>query len=255
MTRSSRRIATAPGAGEAPLVSLEGARAVYVGPALDLAPHRNTATTIAIALSSPFRLEFPQQGKMQTAPAETVAAIIPSGTRHHLVATGSMAFIYLDPLGDDTSALLRVDLAAVQAAIVRQPEVTLRRWRPRQWCDALGVSPRAKVDERIAMVVRLMDGRPDVFRGAGDAAEAAGMSRTRFHVLFRDAVGVPFRRYRIWRRMAHAMEALAGGQSLTSAALDAGFSSSAHFSSAFRAMFGLPPSGLVAMRPTISSWR
>jgi AraC-like DNA-binding protein len=243
---------TAPGAWEAPSVSLEGARAVYVGPALDLAPHRNTATTVALALSSPFQLSFLGQGLGQPICSETVAAIIPSGTRHHLVATGGMAFIYLDPLSDDTSILGRSDLAAAHAAIVRQSAGTLRDWRPAQWCEALGVPPRAEVDARIAMVVRRMDDRPDAFRSAADAAAAAGMSITRFHVRFRNATGTCFRQYRIWRRLAHAMQAIAGGQNLTSAALDCGFSSSAHFSSAFRMMFGLPPSGLLAIRPTFS---
>ena len=38
------------------------------------------------------------------------------------------------------------------------------------------------------------------------------------------------------------MRAIARGDSLTSVALDAGFSSSAHFSTTFREMFGLEPS-------------
>lgn len=64
---------------------------------------------------------------------------------------------------------------------------------------------------------------------------------------FDSAVGMPFRRYRLWRRMAVVMQAIAGGESLTAAAHGAGFASSAHLSSAFRAMFGLAPSELIGL--------
>jgi methylphosphotriester-DNA--protein-cysteine methyltransferase len=45
--------------------------------------------------------------------------------------------------------------------------------------------------------------------------------------------------------MGHAMRGLSTGKRLTDAAHDAGFSSSAHFSFAFKEMFGLAPSLLV----------
>ena len=44
--------------------------------------------------------------------------------------------------------------------------------------------------------------------------------------------------------MGVATRAIVAGESLTAAALDAGFSSSAHFSAAFREMFGMEPSRL-----------
>jgi AraC-like DNA-binding protein len=61
---------------------------------------------------------------------------------------------------------------------------------------------------------------------------------------------VPLRRYRIWNRMGAAVRACGEGSSLTEAAHAAGFASSAHFSSAFRDMFGMMPSDLLkALRP------
>jgi AraC-like DNA-binding protein len=47
-----------------------------------------------------------------------------------------------------------------------------------------------------------------------------------------------------------AMRAIARGRTLTVAAMDAGFSSSAHFSAAYREMFGMEPSRLVKERLT-----
>jgi AraC-like DNA-binding protein len=63
--------------------------------------------------------------------------------------------------------------------------------------------------------------------------------------LFKSAAGVPLRRYVLWARIAAVVRAAIAGESLTQAALGAGFSSSAHFSAVFREMFGLSPSQLL----------
>ena len=96
----------------------------------------------------------------------------------------------------------------------------------------------------VAEVIRRMDDEPGCFPSVHDAARAAGLSIPRFQHAFRRATGVPFRRYRLWRRMGAAARSIGAGASLTQAALDAGFSSGAHFSSGFRAMFGISPSSL-----------
>jgi AraC-like DNA-binding protein len=75
-------------------------------------------------------------------------------------------------------------------------------------------------------------------------AQGARLSPSYFQHLFKTETGVPFRRYRSWARMGAALKAVRSGCSLTEAAHAAGFSSSAHFSSAFARMFGLPPSRL-----------
>ncbi len=46
----------------------------------------------------------------------------------------------------------------------------------------------------------------------------------------------------LWARIKRAVRATQRGANATEAALDAGFSDSAHLSRTFRAMFGLPPS-------------
>jgi AraC-like DNA-binding protein len=76
-------------------------------------------------------------------------------------------------------------------------------------------------------------------------ARRAGLSPSRFLHLFKAETAVPLRRYRIWNRMRAAFRACGEGASLTEAAHAAGFASSAHFSSAFRDMFGMMPSDLI----------
>jgi AraC-like DNA-binding protein len=80
-----------------------------------------------------------------------------------------------------------------------------------------------------------------------EAAALACLSPSRFRARFRAEVGLPFRRYRMWRRMALVMRTIAQGGSLTHAALAAGFSGSAHLSSSFKRMFGLPASDIIAL--------
>ncbi|MCI0354202.1 MAG: helix-turn-helix domain-containing protein, partial [Acidobacteria bacterium] len=70
-------------------------------------------------------------------------------------------------------------------------------------------------------------------------AAAAGLSPSRLQHLFLAETGVPLRRFRQWVRFRWMLGRIAAGASLTTAALDAGFANSSHFSHSFKAMFGV----------------
>lgn len=216
-----------------PKITLEGGRVIYVGPGLDLAPHRNAAATIAVGLDCAFELSLagPELQRLS-------AALIPPGTWHHLRARGRMAFVYLDALSDEAAALpSEFDVEALISAITRE-EVDLG-----SVMRALGVMPRAS--GRLDDTLRILHADPDGFRDIEAAATHAGLSPSRFRHLFRDEIGMTFRRYRRWRRFARVAAHLEEGATLTEAALTAGFASSAHFSATFRETFGLAPSELL----------
>jgi AraC-like DNA-binding protein len=229
-----------------PGLSISGPRAAYVGPGLDLAPHRNSAATIALALETPFELTI-LDGPAAAPPAKLKAALIPPDTRHHLRATGPMCFVYLDALSDDHETLKQASLADSRSSsairIIRGHDTI----RVDDICEALGVPGRAPPRQDIAKVIRQVDLRPQDFASVTDAARIAGLSPSRFQALFRQSVGMPFRHYRQWRRMAIVMKTLSAGQTLTAAAMAAGFSSSAHLSTTFKTMFGITPSQLVRL--------
>lgn len=225
-------------------ISLSGARASYVGPGLDLAPHRNAAATIAIAVTESFSLAFFDNPGAAQSPILQKVALIPPGALHHLQSQGDMAFLYLDALSDDHACIRTMDMAAVAARLTGPASSRVRECGVDALCDILGVAKREPADPRIASVVRALDARPQDFLRVEDAARLAGLSPSRFQALFRQAVGMAFRRYRLWRRMAVVVQAIAAGHSLTDGALDAGFASSSHLSAAFKAMFGLTPSNL-----------
>jgi AraC-like DNA-binding protein len=216
-----------------PRVSVSGARAAYIGPGLALAPHTNAAATVALALGAPFTLAL-----RGAAPEARAAALIPPNTPHHLVPAGGMVWLYLDALSDDHRALRDRDLAAPTDPAALADVDTL--------CAALGVPQRPPPDPRVAAAVRALDARPRDLPTIADAARVAGLSPSRLQALFTPAVGVPFRRYRLWRRLASALRAASEGATLTDAAYASGFASSAHLSATFRGQFGLSPSVFLA---------
>jgi AraC-like DNA-binding protein len=233
-------------------ISLSGARAAYIGPGLDLEPHRNAVATIAIALDAPFHFSLMQGEHTRGTAEHRHATLIPPATPHHLVAHGPMVFVYLDALSDDYTMLKAAGLDVAAERIRATALSDLQSVGVEGLCELIGIPTRPAPDARIERVVRILDRHPQEITRAEDAARLADLSPSRFQFLFRNAVGMPFRRYRLWRRMAIVVQDLAKGRALTGAALDAGFASSAHFSATFKAMFGLPPSRLAALGAALS---
>ncbi len=235
-----------------------GARAVYIGAAFNLSAHRNAVGVIALGLDGLFGVaETPAVSSSRYRTCRSV--IIPPNTLHHFADTqGLMGFIYVDALSRDLRHLSETAAArqphaafdlADEAALIR----TLRGLASGaiDWPAARAVLERillgadqAPVDRRVASALSLLHRSPDDRPSLPALASRAGLSESRLRHLFKETTGVPLRRYRIWVAMRRALQALAGGASITTAAMDAGFASSAHFSTAFREMFGMEPSRL-----------
>ena len=234
---------SAPGFQAAPArVSLRSARAAYVGPGLNLEPHRNAVAVVAFGLDTPFDLAVLETASTVPAYVSRRAALIPPGQLHHLRAHGPMAFLYLDALSDDHAALSVADLDQLQGGL---PDVAAGATDVDDLCARIGLARRPSKDPRIVALLRAIDDAPEAFPSLAIAANVAGLSSSRCRALMREAVGVPFSRYRLWRRMARVCQELAAAPSLTNAAHAAGFASSAHLSTAFKHMFGLSPSALI----------
>lgn len=238
-----------------------GARALYVGPAFGLSPHRNAVAVLCAGISGDFALALGASAAASKGHLTCRTALIPANTLHHLKANAEpMAFLYVDAQGDDYRHLrARAELGA----LAPESEATYlaalaalhggQTWREarEQLASALDLPVPARPDERIAEIVRCLHENPGDPNDLAHFAQRAGLSPSRFLHLFKDATGVPFRRYRLWARMGGAVRSLVKGGSLTDVALDAGFSSSSHFSSAFRDMFGMSPSRLAGFNLSI----
>ncbi|SDR35128.1 transcriptional regulator, AraC family [Rhizobiales bacterium GAS113] len=235
-----------------------GARSLYLGPTLGLSPHRNAVAVLCAGLDTPFEVavsaRLPEAGYE---PYRTL--LIPPNTLHHLRANGAcMAFLYLDAQSSDydrlrasearpgpgpTSGLAGED--AYLTALRRLRDGTAWRDAQLEIAAALGLAVPERLDQRVAKAIRRLSDDPAGKHPLAELAARAGLSSSRFLHVFKGATGVPLRRYRLWSRMGAAVRGMAQGLSLTEAALGAGFANSAHFSAAFREMFGMPPSGLV----------
>ncbi len=236
-----------------------GARVLYLGPSFALTPHRNATAVLALGLDAPLEVADDPTDPATAYRSARSVLILPNSLHHLRVERGRMAFLYVDPLGHDLKALLaRMTDATSRAAFDLRDESAavgimtgLAEGRIAA-CDGrlalgelLGVGTVTKPDARISAALRLMRDEPHRAHRLTELADRAGLSASRFLHLFKAETGVPLRRYRIWNRMGAVVRACGEGSSLTEAAHAAGFASSAHFSSAFRDMFGMMPSDLL----------
>ena len=99
-----------------------------------------------------------------------------------------------------------------------------------------------KVDSRIDKTMEIIRLDPGNNFSQEYLASSVGLSSSRFRHLFRDHSDIPYRRYRMWRRVVFAMDTLHKVDNLTYAAMEAGFTDSAHFNRCFRDTFGVKPS-------------
>ncbi|MDZ3832725.1 MAG: AraC family transcriptional regulator [Sphingopyxis sp.] len=79
----------------------------------------------------------------------------------------------------------------------------------------------------------------------GELARRLGLERTQALRCFKAATGQGFREYKLWSALQYATQQLVGGALVRTAAMDAGFSDTAHLSRVFRHIFGLTPSAAI----------
>ncbi|MGJ3255682.1 MAG: helix-turn-helix domain-containing protein [Alcanivorax sp.] len=100
-------------------------------------------------------------------------------------------------------------------------------------------------DTRIARVVELIRQDPADNLSNDVLAEQVGLSGDRLQRLFKQATGIPIRRYRLWHRLFVTSSMMAMGSTLTDAAQAAGFSDSSHLTHVFKSMLGMSPSAVL----------
>jgi AraC-like DNA-binding protein len=74
------------------------------------------------------------------------------------------------------------------------------------------------------------------------AAALVHLSPGRFAHLFKEQLGLPFRRYVLWRKLNRAMLEIGRQSTMADAAHASDFADAAHLTRTFHQMFGLAPS-------------
>ena len=105
-----------------------------------------------------------------------------------------------------------------------------------------GAPPARRIDERVTRVLQQIQRSNDLRMSLATAAKTVFLSPSRFAHLFKQQLGLPFRRYVLWRKVTRAMLAIGREGTATAAAQDADFADAAHLTRTFSQMFGIPPS-------------
>jgi AraC-like DNA-binding protein len=174
--------------------------------------------------------------------------------------TGAMLFV--DPESNEGAWLrgsLADEITIVPEARLSSPIEALRTFHERpldgmeigaliQHCvRALspGAPPARRLDPRVTTVLDGIRGADELRISLESAAELAFLSPSRFAHLFKHQMGLPFRRYMLWRKLTRAMVAIGSENTIADAAHAADFADAAHLTRTFYQMFGMPPSALM----------
>ncbi len=98
-----------------------------------------------------------------------------------------------------------------------------------------------QLDPRIQAVVDQIKADPTAPLAARDCAARHQLSESRFLHLFRQEVGIPFRRFKTWKRARTMLYYVTQDFRLTDIALDIGYPDATHFSHSIRQIYGLTP--------------
>lgn len=105
-----------------------------------------------------------------------------------------------------------------------------------------GTPPNHHLDDRVTTILRKIREADDLRMSLETAASMVHLSPGRFAHLFKEQVGLPFRRYMLWRKLTRAMLAVGREANIAVAAQVSGFADGAHLTRTFHQMFGIPPS-------------
>ena len=105
------------------------------------------------------------------------------------------------------------------------------------------------INERLARICKAILADPSQHDALNDWASAAAMGRRTFTRTFRKETGMSFATWRQNVRLVDALSRLATGHSVTSTALDVGYSSPSAFTAMFRRTFGVPPTHYLVDAP------
>ena len=201
---------------------------------------------VFVAAGEPYRLTEPAPGGwaelVVTVPPELIAEIVaapaaslrfhPLFRRRRRRADAAVQLLrarLLHTSGGDADPL------AAEELLVALLRCALAAEAPRAW-------PAAATRRLIRRAKEFVESHATERLRLGDVARAAGASPAYLTDVFRRFEGLPLHRYVVQLRLARALVELPHAADLTALALDLGFASHSHFTTAFRRAFGCTPS-------------
>jgi AraC family transcriptional regulator len=221
-------------------------------------PHSHHAIQVVIAVEGETAIRG-KRGDWQTA----AALIVRPDVEHSFDGRGFLgAMLLIDPEAMEGVWLrksVQKDITLINASRVAGCAAELRRFAEDPFNSmevgalishcvqslCMGVAPTRSLDPRVTRVLGTIRKSEELRMSIEEAADIANLSPSRFAHLFKQQVGLPFRRYMLWRKLARAMVLIGRQQTISTAAHEADFSDAAHLTRTFYQMFGMAPSILM----------
>ncbi len=231
-------------------------------------PHRHSRAQMIYALSGVVTVTMP--GERWMVPPDH-ALWVPAGTVHSVAASGhvSMRSIYVTPgaVADLPSRGRVVELTGLMRSLMLEAVNLPQCYEPASRAGLvmaliLEEIPRLPVrplglpfpaEPRMAALCHRFLDAPTTRTGIDDWAAALAMSRRTFTRAFRRETGLSLSEWRQQACLFAALPRLAGGESVTSVALDLGYDSSSAFSTMFKRMTGATPGRYLREAETLSA--
>ncbi|WP_246836945.1 helix-turn-helix domain-containing protein [Leptospira meyeri] len=178
---------------------------------------------------------------------------------HETILNGSVGILFADP-GSEIGEILTKEAGPqrLSANPTWAPELIatcfeIQTANPDLYPEILNrsfpfnrLAPAKKIqdDDRLINVLRKLIENPEETINVEGFASEIGMSESWLQHEFKNVVGLPIRAFRKWFRIKTAVIAIRDGATFADAALSAGFYDQAHFTNAFREIFGISPSAV-----------
>ncbi|GGM96585.1 hypothetical protein GCM10010967_32860 [Dyadobacter beijingensis] len=189
--------------------------------------------------------------------------IIDRNVRHRCICEGTILFISLIEPASRWGRDLRLQLSGREFCVIEEVialgeidaimPVGVEQMEPREVArrvqtffmrifEKVQRSQARTMDDRMERVVAYIDSNLTKNIELSEVANLAYLSPHRFRHLFTEQVGLPFTQYIIWQRLKKSVHAIATGDMTLGEAVEKfGFTDQAHFSNAFKKMFGVFP--------------
>lgn len=212
-------------------------------------PHQHYALQLSIPVNEPLVIQV-SKNRLES----KNAVLIDSNVKHSIHSTENHFLLLLNPastIGHYWKKEVKSPFQEVDNNITRKIQEVIRGNKNKLelkeainhlikekdcFCDAFV----HKGDDRILKALKFLQERTGEIIALEDAASHVHLSPSRFIHLFREEVGISFRRAQLWNKLLMAIPLLSN-QSITAVAHEVGFSDSAHFSRTFKENFGFGP--------------
>lgn len=211
----------------------------------DPAEHRHMAAHIILSMKGEIRVESDGAAYL------CKGVMIPSGTAHKVDTSENdvLVFMYdcttgiakqiqeIQCIPNETCARIAQEYAAFEESCTASAYGRFENSLLAQL--GFADSMPAVRDERILSAMQYIRSASADKLSCREVADAVCLSQGRFSHLFKEQVGMTFAAYLIYQRIMRVYSEILHGKSITEAALEAGFSSSAHFADVNRRVFGI----------------